>query len=267
MNDDTVPKKPTWLSAINEALQRIVQDVFAGKINDATARCNLRQAIIAAGYHPATANIEPNSTEDLLSDSRINLAIKTNVEMAQGAGRFIQANDPAVLGGFPAMELVRYEDRKSPRDWAQRWKVAAQIANDQRAAAVLELHGRMVALKSSSIWQALGDGAGGYDDTLNNPYPPFALNSGMWTESVSYEEAEAFGLVTLTDVIDPHKALSPTPMLPIESELITAFLWNEPKPCDHCDEEKPFKLLQTCDACGELICHDCKAKECTGSEP
>jgi hypothetical protein len=37
----------------------------------------------------------------------------------------------------------------------------------------------MCALKTSPIWQALADGAGGFEDTLGSPYPPFAFGSGM----------------------------------------------------------------------------------------
>ena len=52
-----------------------------------------------------------------------------------------------------------------------------------------------VALKSSPIWAALGNGAGGFSDTLGNPYPPFAYSSGMGWEEVDRETAEALGLV------------------------------------------------------------------------
>ena len=49
----------------------------------------------------------------------------------------------------------------------------------------------MAALKSSGIWQVLGD----FPDGLGNPYPPFAFNSGMWTEEVSRDEAIQLGLI------------------------------------------------------------------------
>ncbi len=134
--------------------------------------------------------------KDLSSDARINLVVKTNVELAQGAGKFVQGNaDEDVVDLWPAWELVRYEDRDEPRDWAQRWRLAAQVAGDPKAAACLGLSGRMCALKSSGIWQALGDGEGGYEDTLGNPFPPFAFNSGMWCDDVSRKEATDLGLI------------------------------------------------------------------------
>ena len=52
----------------------------------------------------------------------------------------------------------------------------------------------MVALKSSPIWQALGDGVGGFKDTLGNPYPPFAYSSGMGWTDISRRECAELGL-------------------------------------------------------------------------
>lgn len=162
--------------------------------NPASARAAIAQLFHDLGYAPEEGTA--GSLKDLSSALRIDLVIKTNVQLAHGAGRFVQQNaDPDVLDLWPALELVRFEDRAEPRDWKQRWRIAAQVAADPRAAAALGLHGRMAALKSSGIWQALGDGAGGYTDTLGNPYPPFAFNSGMWTEELDREESEALGLL------------------------------------------------------------------------
>jgi hypothetical protein len=53
----------------------------------------------------------------------------------------------------------------------------------------------MVALKSSSVWQQLGDGAGGYEDALGNPFAPFAFDSGMDTDEVSRDDVGKLGLI------------------------------------------------------------------------
>jgi hypothetical protein len=163
-------------------------------LNPATARAALRTKLKELGYSAPPGEV--GTIKDLSSDARINLVIKTNTELAQGAGRFIQANDPDVLDGFPAQELVRYDQKDQPRDWEARWRSAAAVANDPSAAAALGLHGRMVALKSSGIWQALGDYG---DDGLGNPFPPFAFNSGMWVESVAREEAIDLGLIETSE--------------------------------------------------------------------
>ena len=52
----------------------------------------------------------------------------------------------------------------------------------------------MAALKASPIWRELGNGAGGYRDTLGNPYPPFAFGSGLDWTPVGREEALAMDL-------------------------------------------------------------------------
>lgn len=167
--------------------------------NPATAREALRRELRSLGYEPAEGT--EGTIKDLSSDARINLVVKTNTELAQGAGKFVQGNiSQDAVDLAPAWELVRYEDRKMPRDWEQRWRLAAQVAHDPQANACLELHGRMCALKSSGIWEQLGEGAGGYTDTLDNPYPPFAFNSGMWVDDVFREDAEALGLLDVDSV-------------------------------------------------------------------
>jgi hypothetical protein len=164
-------------------------------LNPASARSLLRELLVNNyGYRPEEG--KEGTLVDLSSDKRLSLVIKTNVELAQGAGKFVQGNlNEDVIDLYPAWELVRYEDKKEPRDWKQRWRIAAATAGDARAAGALGNGGRMVALKSSGIWQALGDGAGGYLDTLGNPYPPFAFNSGMWTDDVSRDDAVELGLI------------------------------------------------------------------------
>jgi hypothetical protein len=198
--------KSTVESLVNpKQVERIAEDgtktMVTEGFNPATAREALRNQLRALGYAPSEE--DAGTIKDLSSDARLNLVIKTNTELAQGAGQFIQQNaDPETVDAFPALEFFRLEDRKDPRDWEQRWRIASQVAGDVDAARVLEETGRMVALKSSGIWQALGDGAGGYMDTLGNPYPPFAFNSGMFTEEVSRASAEKLGLLDAGEPAD-----------------------------------------------------------------
>jgi len=102
-----------------------------------------------------------------------------------------------------AVELPRGEKRTKagimdvPTDaWDSdngRWVAAARESGDDDALRIFEATGRMVARKDSPIWQALGDGAGGYDDCLGNDYEPYAFNSGMGREEVSASEYEELG--------------------------------------------------------------------------
>ena len=112
-------------------------------------------------------------------------------QMATNAAR-INAQNESTVYAVPAWELLRYGQRKVPRDWAARWKAAGDSVG--WIGAVRDF-GRMVARKDSPIWQALGDGAGGYKDTLGNPFPPFAFSSGMAWAGVERDECEKLGIV------------------------------------------------------------------------
>ena len=49
-------------------------------------------------------------------------------------------------------------------DWPTRFEAACSVAGDDDALAAFQKTGRMVALKDSAVWQALGDGAGSDQD-------------------------------------------------------------------------------------------------------
>lgn len=145
-------------------------------------------------------------------------------EVASGAGTMLSDNfDQETVDNYPAWEFTRLDDRETPRgfkrgrggvlvpvpgeDWPSRWRAAAQESGDDNAAQILQETGRMIALKSSGIWQALGNGAG-YDDALGNPFPPFAVDSGMWTDNISRKEAVELGLLGKGEKAKPAKTSS-----------------------------------------------------------
>ena len=194
----------------------VVDDLLRGKINIATARLQLMRKLKQLGYDPAVgfpqdmAAIPPaerGSLQDLSSEMRIDLMLKTNVAMARNYGRVVAGNTSEALYAFPAWELVRLGVRHTPRGtpdshsvgWQRRWSAAGSSVgwvgcvggNQEPGTKNEEPPLRMIALKDSPIWQALGDGDGGdWTDTLGNPYPPFAFNSGMDWRAVSRAEAE-----------------------------------------------------------------------------
>lgn len=191
--DDIRDKVESILHPTQETRPGQTQTVTVG-LNKAYARQALKQSLKDGGYLPSEE--DKGTIKDLSSDARLNLVINTNVQNAQGAGAFVKQNESAdEVDLFPALELYRLEEKEKPRDWETRWNLAAQECGDTDAAACLANSGRMVALKDSEIWQALGDGAGGFDDGLGNAYPPFAFNSGMWTDNVSRKDATELGLL------------------------------------------------------------------------
>lgn len=186
--------------------------------NLAEARLKLKYLGQALDYDPAHGfpgeNAEPaeaGSLRDLYSTDRLNLVLKTQEQMTQGAAKNIWGNEPDALEQYPAWELVRVAAVETPRgekrtktgvvevpqdawDTANgRWEAAAKESGDDDAQEIFDATGRMVARKDSPIWESLGAGAGGYDDTLGNDYEPYAFNSGMGRVEVSAKEYADLG--------------------------------------------------------------------------
>ncbi len=137
------------------------------------------------------------TSKAFFNDLPNDLIFKTATQIAHGAGRFVQENASADdLDVYPALELLRLYDRKPPETtWNARWQAACAAAGDDKAHRVFTKTDRMIALKSSGIWQALGDGVGGYEDSLGNPFPPFAFDSGFGQNVIDRAECEELGLL------------------------------------------------------------------------
>ena len=192
LNTDLLQKYKDVLQSI---LKPEEMDGVTKGLNPTKARELIQDFFKSIGYQPDAGTA--GSLLDLSSFKRINLVIKTNSELAWGAGQAIAQNaDPDVVDLWPGLELFRLEERKVPRDWVKRFLAAAAEVGDQAAIDCYNATGRLIALKDSEIWQALGDGAGGYEeDALGNWFPPFAFGSGMWTRDVSRKDMEDFGFL------------------------------------------------------------------------
>jgi hypothetical protein len=191
------------------SLQDVVTGMLEGRLNLADAKLRLLGTLSELGYlpetgfptDPASLGIPPAKAEsltDLSGTRRRELQIKTQYRMAANLGR-LAAEDEDSAWQFPAWELVRIEGREQVRDWQTRWLDAGGTLTA----------GRMIATKDDPIWQTLGDGTGGYDDTLGNPYPPFAYGSGMGWRDVPREEAIDLGIIDAdyaTEIQDPDLA-------------------------------------------------------------
>lgn len=181
-------------ASILQQLQAAVSALADGSVTGASftkAKADLQKAIKRTGYS-ATPDDE-GTIKDLTSDGRLQLMIETNVLDAQGYGTHRAGIDPVALEVNPGQELVRFGNPDKPRDWEARWE-AARAATTADGATSAD-SGRMVALKGHPIWQALGDGAGGYKDGLGNPWPPFAFASTMNVIAVDREECELLGIL------------------------------------------------------------------------
>jgi len=153
---------------------------------------------------------------------QIRFSLKIAQEVASGAGLYLNQNlSPEFVNDFPALEFKRLFQRQVPRglkrgrkggfievpedDWPHRWAAAGgECGDDDWLPWEGDAQtGRGVALKSSGIWQALGDGAGDYEDTLGNPFTPFAFNSGYRTFDLSRPQAVKLGLIGQDEAAKP----------------------------------------------------------------
>jgi hypothetical protein len=122
--------------------------------------------------------------QDPTSVRRLNLIHDIQTENAQEFAKWKMDQDPDVLNAFPAQEFIRVSPRLHPRlDWEERWIEAGGRA------------GRMVALKTSTVWIKLS--------RFGRPWPPFDYGSGMGLRDISRREAIALGLMKKDERIQP----------------------------------------------------------------
>lgn len=132
--------------------------------------------------------------QDPTSFRRLKLVWDIQTQQAAGYAQHKTGLSQGALDAFPAQELVRVSLREEPRNWIARWRDAGG-----------EFYGggRMIALKTSSIWRAIS--------RFGTPYPPFDFNSGMGLEAIGRREAERLG------VIQPDEDLTAPASQEIES--------------------------------------------------
>ena len=198
-------------AAYLKKIREVCTAMSAGTINQADARAQLLTVLEQMGHSP----LDEGGLKNPASIRRLNLILDTQTQMASSVARLSEQTE-GTLSQFPAWELTRLETRAVPRaDWAARWRAAGEACGWQGASQ----GPRMIALKSSPIWAELGNGAGGFSDTLGNPYPPFAYSSGLDWMDVSREDAEKLGLVVADSTVD----LQTTPSLsPAERDIADA---------------------------------------------
>lgn len=196
-------------------LQKVLASFADGATSPAEARASLREFGQALGYTPdggfpgeaATPPAQAGGLKDLLSPKRLKMVLETNTRLARSARQSIDGGSDYALYAYPAWSLERVYGRKVPRpDWSARWSAAGEsVAWEGAARAAAGVFGepRMIALKGSPIWQALADGAGGYQDVLGTAMPPFAYGSGMAWVPVRRSQAEELGLL---DGAEPEAA-------------------------------------------------------------
>lgn len=174
-------------------LKDVINQLAAGDIGEADARVTLLETLRALDYTPdggfptdAPGRVPPairGSLQDLSSFRRLDLIVRTQIDLMTGAGQQARGLEPTRLAAFPCWELVRMLPVRVPRDWQARWKeVGGQVYD-----------GRMIAPKGDLVWGELGSS---FSDSLDVDHPPFAFNSGMGWREVSAATATALGITS-----------------------------------------------------------------------
>ena len=166
-------------------VREVCAAVADGTMDQATARARLLSVLEQMGH----SQQDPGGLMNPASQRRLDLIIDTQRQMAASVAMLSEETE-ATVAMHPAWRLARMGAPRMPRtDWPARWRAAGEECGWEGAS-----REDFVALKGSPIWQALGDGAGGFRDTLGNPFPPFVYSSTMAWEPVDRGECAALGL-------------------------------------------------------------------------
>lgn len=158
---------------------------LAGNLSQAEVRLFIKQLWHGLGYSPAPE--DKDTVKDLASDERINLVTQFQTTSARAYGQQLKTAEPGFLDAWPASELVRFQSRHEPRDWAVIWESGCVQAGDDTALSAFKRTGRMVALQNSGVWLAISD--------FGRPWAPFKFGSGMGRRNVSRRDAMELGLI------------------------------------------------------------------------
>lgn len=203
----------TQLHAL-QSLHDGLTGMLEGTDNLATAKLKMTQMYRALGYdaeaggfpqdQPGTVPPARQGTlRDLASDKRMTLTITTNYRVVANQAFVAKGMEARRLHQWPALELVRIGRVRTPRGFKRRKGVLEPVPGDDWQARFVAAGGelfdkgtRMIAPKGSDVWQKLGDGAGGYKDTLGNPFAPFAFGSKWGVREVARDECLILGVIT-----------------------------------------------------------------------
>lgn len=149
---------------------------------------DMRQIAIDEGLDTGAGNVLTN----IGAPKRLGLIYDMQNQQAAGYARWKVDNDKDALAILPAWRLGQSTADKPRGDdfWWGRWREAG-IAVGWAGASQSE----MVALKTSPIWMKLS--------RFGSPWPPFDFGSTRELDDVWRDEAEALGLVTPEDTIEP----------------------------------------------------------------
>lgn len=233
-------KLPSGLSPAQTAALEKALNKSTGEVDERILAKLLDQYKEQAGH--MVSQTEPEARRTLLADlgnfmegdvaDSIYRTLDKTQTLFRGAGTYLSQNlSPEAVNNYPGLALARMFERDVPRGdkrvkgaievnadpddaWPARWQEAGEACGDDDW---LEWEGdaqsgRGVALKSSAIWETLGNLR---DDSIGNAFAPFAWESGFRTTSVSRDTCVELGLIEPNEAAQPARFtmadLFPTP--------------------------------------------------------
>ena len=224
---------PAQIAALEKSLNKSTGEVDQAILDKVLEQFKEQAAHLVAATEPEVRRTLLADLGNFMTDdaaARIYRTLDRTQTLFRGAGTFLSQNlSPEAVDNYPGLALERMFERDVPRgfkkekgvlvevpddDWPARWQEAGESCGDDDW---VEWEGdaqtgRGVALKSSNIWATLGSLR---DDSIGNPFAPFAWESGFRTTSVSRDTCVELGLIGAQERAKPARFtiadLFPTP--------------------------------------------------------
>lgn len=154
---------------VRALIEEYVQRYTSGKLDRATARCDLGLALRGIGHW------------DFADFDWLDVVLTLNLTLRSSWRDYAyDLQHPEHLDYSPAQELLKVGYGDEQVEWSARWRASGgRMFGD-----------RMIALKDDPVWYRISD--------FGYPFPPFAAKSHMGLRPINRPEAMFLGL------IDPH---------------------------------------------------------------
>lgn len=213
----SIRERTHWSAAVHEAeILQLMDDVrrkeAEGQLSRMESRKELRMGLRKLGYEPEPGT--EGTIKDLMSVRRQNVYLDTNIAQARGWATWNQQQ--AALEDFPAVQLIRLQERKLRRDWVKRWNDArAETYEDGAQEATYGWTENVgepgpMCLANHPLLLKLS--------RFDLPYDPLDFNTGIRRVAVGREDAQASGILSgdVEELLEPqvrsfNEALQETP--------------------------------------------------------
>lgn len=168
---------------ILQEMRDLVKESATGAEGEFALRKRWEAFLDGVDYQPEAG--QEGGIKDLRSLARFNVALRTNRALMNGWALRENGLRPGPMQAQPCWELTRFQEKRVPRDWVDRFTRAGGTVYE----------GRLIAAKTSPVWEDLGS-VELFEDALGVTHPPFAWGSGMNWKGVGSREVLRLGVMT-----------------------------------------------------------------------